>query len=344
MREVPIMSTIFDIIEFARSLPNGKTIFDHETKIEKSVVYKTINGEKLKMDIYFPARPLDGKAPAVMVIPGGGWMIRNRERRDGYAKCYAAMGAVVFVIEMRVVPKVFFPDNLIDCIDAYNFIVDNADVYNIDKDNITVTGDSSGGHLSACIGCASSDRSYAEKLNLPMLKSNPTNLIFISGAFSFEVMYRIPFTHLLMVRYVSNTRTRTAFRKWKYYKEINPYNYINANFPESYNNGGMTDLLCLGEAKRFSKVLTKAGVKNEYRVGKNLFNSAHCYVLRFPFPPARRDMLAIYTWYVARQQEKGVDMSEGYKRVHSFFTNYRKELKEYKKAHQHKRRKRNARG
>lgn len=323
----PIMANVFDVIEQARSFPNGRTPFDKEIIIHKNLVYKTVNGENLVFNVFFPSHRVGEKSPAVMIIPGGGWMITNIERRDGYARCFAELGAVVFVIEHRLCPAVAFPDNLIDCIDAYNFIVDHADEYGVDKDNITVTGDSSGGHLSACIGCACSNESYRQKLNLPELKTEPANLIFISGAFSFDVMYRIPFTHALIVRYVSGQPSRRTFREWEHYKEINVYNYIGKGFPECYNNGGMTDVLCFGEAKRMTKVLNKAGVKNEYRVGKNLFNSGHCYVLRFPFAPARRDMLALYAWFVEKQSERGVDMSNGYTRLNEFFKNYKRVLK-----------------
>lgn len=323
----PIMSKVFDVVENARAIPNGRTPFDNEVKVERAVVYKSIDGENLVMDVYYPLASSQEKSPAVMIIPGGGWMIHNRERRDGYAKCFAVLGATVFVIEHRLCPQVYFPENLTDCIDAFNFIVDNREKYRIDEKNITVTGDSSGGHLSACIGCASSNAEYSAKLKLPQLKEKPANLIFISGAFSFDVMYRIPFTHLLMVRYVSGQKNRRAFRKWEYYKEINVYNYITKDFPESYNNGGGTDPLCMGEAKRMAKRLDGAGVKNEYRVGKNIFNSGHCYVLRFPFSPARRDMLALYTWYVQKQQEKGIDLKKGYERVKHFFTHYKQSLK-----------------
>lgn len=329
MREVPIMSYIFDVVEESRALPNSRTIFDREIKIERDVTYKSVDGVDIKMDIYYPAKPVAKKSPCVMDIPGGGWMIKNRHRRDGYARCYAALGAVVFVIDHRYCPQVSFPTNLVDCIDAYNFICDNQDRFGVDANNIAITGDSSGGHLAACMGIASYSEEYRTKLSLPALQTKPANLIFISGAFSFDVMHRIPFTHLLMVRYVSNTPTRKAFRNWQYYKEINVYDYIDKDFPESYNNGGMTDFLCAGEAKRFSKVLDSKGVKNAYRVGKNIFNSGHCYVLRFPFAPARRDMLALYEWYASKQLEKGIDMSDNLKEVRYFFTNYKKALKEY---------------
>lgn len=323
---IPVMSKVFDAVEKSRAIPNGRTPFDREIKVEKSVVYKSVGDTNLVLDVYYPCVPIMKTSPAVMVIPGGGWMIHNRERRDGYAKCFAALGATVFVIDHRLCPQVFFPDNLVDCIDAFNFIVENCKRFGIDPNNITVSGDSSGGHLCACMGCASSNAEYSLKLGLPKLKSKPANLIFISGAFSFDVMYRIPFTHLLIGRYVSGQRSRRSFRKWEYYKEINVYNYVNKDFPESYNNGGGTDPLCMGEAKRMAKRLDCAGVKNEYRIGKNVFNSGHCYVLRFPFSPARRDMLALYTWYVAKQRQKGCDLNVGYERVKRFFTQYKKSL------------------
>lgn len=327
MMRRPFMAGVFDVVEEARAVPNGRTPFNDEIKVEKDVVYKTVDGINLCMDIYFPSHTVGEKSPVVMDIPGGGWMIHNRRRRDGYARCFAAMGAVVAVIDHRLCPEVFFPKDLEDCVDAYNFLCDHEDEYKIDKNNITLTGDSSGGHLAACMGCLSSSEEYRQKLALPKLKTKVANIITVSGAFSFEVMYRIPCTHLFIVRYFSGTKSRKAFRNWEFYKESDPYNYLNADFPESYNNGGATDPLCFGEAKRMAKALDKAGVQNEYRVGKSLFNSAHCYVLRFPFASARKDALALYAWYGKKQAEKGVDLSKGFARVKKFMKNYKKSLK-----------------
>ena len=323
----PLMAYIFDFAEEDRALPNSRTPFDAEIRVERDVPYKTIDGETLVMDVYYPPRPVVEKSPCVMDIPGGGWMIRNRHRRDGYARLYAALGAVVAVIDHRLCPKTYFPENLKDCVDAYNFLVDNADRFGIDENNITVTGDSSGGHLSASIGCACSSEEYREKLGLDALKTRPAYLIGVSGAFSMEIMYRIPLTNTLMVRYITGKNSRKGSRNSEFYKELNVYNYINGDFPEMYNNGGATDPLCMGEAKRMAKYLDKAGVKNEYQVGKVWYNSAHCYVLRLPFKPARRDMLKLMSWYVKKQAEKGVDLSAGQKRVETFLTNYKKALK-----------------
>ncbi len=318
----PLMADVFDVAEEARAEPNSRTPFAKETRVLHDVVYKRVNGEDLVMDLYFPSVAPEGKYPVVMDIPGGGWMIHNRPRRDGYAACFAAMGAVVAVIDHRLCPNVFFPDNLADCVDAYNFLVDHAQEYHLDPDDIVVTGDSSGGHLTACLGCAATNPQYVQALGIPALKTKPAGLIFISGAFNFERMYRIPFTNTLIVRYVSGQHSRKAFRQWRYYKECNPQNYIGPDYPACYNNGGATDFLCMGEADYMAGILDKNGVANEVRVGKNLLNSDHCYVLRFPFAPARRDALALYDWYARRQAALGVDVSAGFARVRRFLTRY----------------------
>lgn len=320
----PLMGKIFDVVEGSRAKPNGRTPFD--IAVSKDVPYKTVDGETLYMDIYYPPQKRE-KMPLVMDIPGGGWMIHNRNRRDGYAKCFAQMGAVVAVIDHRLCPRVFFPENLIDCVDAYNFLVGKAEELGIDVNNITVTGDSSGGHLTACIGALATHPTYAEELGVMRPLTVPAGLIFVSGAFSFSVMHRIPFTHTLMVRYVSDTPTRSAFRKWKYHELIEPYNYLTSAFPPSYNNGGCTDLLCFGEAKRMAGKLSALGVENEYCVGRNIFNSAHCYMLRFPFASARRDALKLFDWYYRQELKKGFDMSDSFCEVEKFFTDYKKSLK-----------------
>lgn len=327
MLETPLMSKVFDLIEGMRAVPNGRTPFNDEIRVVKDIVYKTVGDKKLYMDLYLPNLSAGERVPVVLEIPGGGWMIHNRNRRDGYARLLAVMGAAVAVIDHRLCPQVFFPENLIDVVDAANYLQTLAPEYNLDLSNVTVTGDSSGGHLGACLCCAATDENYAKKLGLPSLGIIPAGFIAVSGSFSFEVMYRIPFTHLLEVRYFSGQRSRKAFRNWEFYRESIPYNFINKDFPVTYNNGGMTDFLCAGEAKRMAKVLDAAGVANEYCVGKNLFNSMHCYVLRLPFSSARKDMLKLLGWYRDRQSERGADMGEGYKRIEKFFKFYKKALK-----------------
>ena len=327
MVKYPLMSYLYDYSERTRATQNAKTPFNKEVKVLADVVYKTIDGEDLKMDIYLPTAKVDGKFPVVFEVPGGGWMVRNRKRRAGYASMYATMGAVVFVIEHRVSPMVHFPEPLVDVIDAYNFVVSLQDEYNLDLDKITVCGDSSGGHLGACLGVASVRPDYVEKFGLPTPQVKPARHIFISGAFCFDTMCRMPFAHQLSLKYFSGMKSGKEFKHWDLYKEVSPLNCLTPDFPTTYNNGGILDCLCSRDANRMADALTKAGVRNEYYVGKNLFNSGHCYVKRIPLAPARKDMLRIMTWYKDEMMSLGTDLSLGYQRVERFLKNYHKALK-----------------
>lgn len=324
----PLMADIFDRVEQARALPNSRTPFD-DVKVAEDVPYKTADGMTLCMDVYMPSRPVAGAA--VLDIPGGGWMIHNRKRRSGYARCFAALGATVFVIDHRLCPaECFFPYNLADCIDAYNFIVEKSAEYGVDPNNITVTGDSSGGHLAACLAIAAVNDKFVEDMPVAKPATKPVATIFVSGFFSFKVMYRIPFTHTLIARYVSDTPSRAAFKKWKYADKIEPYEYLTGELPPAYNSGGGFDMLCAGEAKRMSEKLAELGVQSEYYVGKNILNGGHCYLLRFPKKPARRDALRLYRWYAGRLAVTGGDgeaLEQNLGRVETFFTHYKEALK-----------------
>ena len=88
MLKIPVMSKIFDVVEESRAKPNGRSPFVEEIKIIKDVVYKTVDGKDLVMDVYLPANGAK-KAPVVLEIPGGGWMTYDREIAPGVKALFA---------------------------------------------------------------------------------------------------------------------------------------------------------------------------------------------------------------------------------------------------------------
>ena len=130
-----------------------------------------------------------------------------------------------------------------------------------------------------------------------------------------------------MVVFEDGKPKKKEFKNSELYHYSSPQLCLNEAFPITYNSGGMLDFFCAGEARRMSKALDEIGVRNKYQIGKNLFNSGHCYVKRIPFAPARRDMLKIMTWYKDEMLLLGTDMTEGYARIEKFLTNYHKVLK-----------------
>ncbi|MGB9886057.1 MAG: alpha/beta hydrolase fold domain-containing protein [Moorellales bacterium] len=104
----------------------------------------------LRMDILKPASkdPL----PAVLYIPGGGFMSANNDQWIQHRLDIAEAGYVVASIEYRVTPQSTFPAPLEDVKAAIRFLRANAEMYGIDPDRIAVMGMSAGGYLAALAG------------------------------------------------------------------------------------------------------------------------------------------------------------------------------------------------
>ncbi len=89
------------------------------------------------------------KKPAVMILPGGGYLIRA-EKHEGIkvAEWLNSHGIAAFGVNYRLTPY-DHPVPLLDAQRAMKQIRDRADEFNIDPERIGVLGFSAGGHLAA---------------------------------------------------------------------------------------------------------------------------------------------------------------------------------------------------
>ena len=111
----------------------------------KDIVYKEIDGKKLKLDAYVPKG--DGPFPGVLVVHGGAWRTGSRTQLTMYAKSLARRGFSCFAINYRLAPKHKSPAQIEDCRDAVRWIRRNAADYRTDPGRIGAIGYSAGGHL-----------------------------------------------------------------------------------------------------------------------------------------------------------------------------------------------------
>ena len=91
-----------------------------------------------------------GSKGAVIIFPGGGYVMRAEHEGDGYAKWLAKNGITAFVVSYRVAPYKH-PAQLSDAMRAIKFVRFYAEKYGIDRDKIAVMGSSAGGHLAAAV-------------------------------------------------------------------------------------------------------------------------------------------------------------------------------------------------
>ena len=104
--------------------------------------------ELQKMDIIQPDE-MDGPLPVVFYIHGGSW-VRGDKRSEGKLFTFEIpkYGYILVTINYRLAPDYIWPAQINDVEAAFNYIIDNAEKYNIDKEKIYLWGDSAGAHLA----------------------------------------------------------------------------------------------------------------------------------------------------------------------------------------------------
>ena len=124
----------------------------NEVQIKKDIAYKPETNAELKLDVYTPPKLQKGeKRPAVFFVHGG-TPLENRPKDWGvfasWGKLVGTSGMVGVVFTHRMgFPKPEFALAESDLNDAINYVRNNADALNVDKDRIALVAFSAGGPL-----------------------------------------------------------------------------------------------------------------------------------------------------------------------------------------------------
>ncbi|KAI1498170.1 Alpha/Beta hydrolase protein [Biscogniauxia marginata] len=131
---------------------------------------------KFSADIWIPsgdAEPSGSqKRPAVINFHGGGFILGQGTDDARWADAVmAGLGAVVFSVNYRLAPSYPFPTPVEDSVDAIMQIYNVADEYNIDTDQIILSGFSAGGTIATSSWVVLQDPArWGYQLSLPAPK------------------------------------------------------------------------------------------------------------------------------------------------------------------------------
>jgi acetyl esterase/lipase len=117
--------------------------------IVQDVTYCEIDGQELKMDLYFPSA--GGAWPCMIFVHGGGWTEGDKAPMPIVP---TAAGILVVSINYRMYPAYRFPAMIEDVKCAIRFLRSRAAEYNLNPEQIALVGHSAGGHLAALAGLA----------------------------------------------------------------------------------------------------------------------------------------------------------------------------------------------
>jgi acetyl esterase/lipase len=131
-----------------------KSIFPDGTIFHQNIPYANDTLKKHLLDIYLPpdAKP---NTPVVIWVHGGGWMVNDKYADMSYMKAtirsIIESGYALASIDYRHATTAIFPAQILDCMQAVEFLGNNALKYKLDKNRFSLIGFSAGGHLGSLL-------------------------------------------------------------------------------------------------------------------------------------------------------------------------------------------------
>jgi acetyl esterase/lipase len=119
-------------------------------------------GSRNHLDIWRrPDLDRGGRAPVLLQVPGGAWMVGNkRGQAHPLMSHLAELGWVCVAINYRLSPRSTWPDHIVDVKRAIAWTKEHIAEYGGDPDWIAITGGSAGGHLSSLAALTPNDPQF----------------------------------------------------------------------------------------------------------------------------------------------------------------------------------------
>ena len=140
-----------------RAIPFGS----RAVRVTRNIDYWGDGNRRHRLDVYQSRLAPPAKAPVMVYIHGGAWMI-GEKREQGKPMMYelVARGWVCVAINYRLSPKGTWPDHIVDAKRAVAWVKEHIDDYGGDPTFVAVSGGSAGGHLCALLALSAGDPSF----------------------------------------------------------------------------------------------------------------------------------------------------------------------------------------
>ncbi len=246
-------------------------------QIEKDIAYG--EGEMEKLDTYYVKKEGDEKYPVFFYIHGGGFVAGDKYYRRGLAKWVANKGFFVVNVNHSLGPKEYFPRGVQDLVRALNWVGANAEKYNLDLDNMCVSGDSAGGYFAAMLACVTANKQLQERFGVS------TDLRFRTASLDCgiydinEALNRhLPLNLTDKVLHDFCGIHTKQLDEYEYRDVLGPFDYVDENFPKSFVTYAEKDFLCGGQGEKLIEKLKGYGVYVEQHHSTK-FGDNHCFPL-----------------------------------------------------------------
>jgi acetyl esterase/lipase len=273
-----------------RNLPARSYISRRRYVSKENVVRYGPHGRSNLADIWRRRDlPRDGKAPVLLQVPGGAWMIGWR-RPQAYPLMsqLVSRGWICVSMNYRVSPVHTWPDHIVDVKRALAWVKENIADYGGDPNFVAISGGSAGGHLCALAALTPNDPKWQpgfEEADTSVVAAVP--LYGRYDWFSTDAPGRVEFLEIL-ARLVVKKKFRTHR---DIYVDASPIKYVTADAPPFFVLHGTDDsLIPVEEAREFVEELREVS-KSAVSYAK-LPNAQHAFDI-FDSPRAHKSADAV---------------------------------------------------
>ncbi|MBR0414823.1 MAG: alpha/beta hydrolase [Clostridia bacterium] len=297
----------FKIIDITMNKQQNFKVDYEGIHIDKDIAYSDYSMDT-SGDIYVREDLLakGEKLPVVLNIHGGGFVMGDKKYRYGISSWWADKGYIVYNISYRLSPDVYFPENLVDLVDALNYLKVLAEKYPMDLSKLVITGDSSGGYSAVYLTALAFDDSLRKKIvelsgvDIAPVALKPALCVPCCGIYDMETLLntKMPF-HMIPV----TTKTYTGYpisndlkniTDYPLYDYISPINFVTKDWCKVFMIWTWSDLICVDQGRpMYNAICRKIGKKNiGYYAADGLLNN-HCFHLNQATEESKKALAAL---------------------------------------------------
>jgi acetyl esterase/lipase len=138
----------------------------------KDVVYVTVDGKDLGLDVYVPAGVQS--PPLLIWVHGGAWSSGTKAQAP---MIFVANGFAVASLDFRQSTEARFPAQVHDIKAAIRFLRAKASTYGYRTNRVAIGGSSSGGHLAALVGVSNGHKELEGSVGVHSMESSAVQAI-----------------------------------------------------------------------------------------------------------------------------------------------------------------------
>ena len=232
------------------------------------------------LDITYPDENVDIQRPTVIYFHGGGFFGGSKCDGDPLAETDATAllddicseGFNLVNIDYALVPEYRFPTPVIQANEAFLFLMDHAEEYHLNMDQIVIMGSSAGAIITSQIGSVITNPDYTALLGIdPALKSEQVKALVIDDAPLVYDKFSIE-TKILVGNYVKGS----IFLSKEEVKKYNNIMWITEDYIPSVLLGSEYYV----DMREMDTALEKAGVEHELidPLAEMNIEMPHCFV------------------------------------------------------------------